>query len=130
MLPKQGQKQVDKPQQQAQQTLQKRPAKPHQKSACTITNLESKTITPKPRTTSQLQPQRSGSILKKAQWILQLLQAKLSQDRVVHYFEATSQQSPPKLAENQPPLKLAFKGPTKSFSSPNSTLLLIPKLPT
>ena len=65
-FPKQGQKQVHKPQQQAQQTCQWRPAKPHQKSACTITNLESKTITPQPRTTSQGKPKKIGSVLKKA----------------------------------------------------------------
>ena len=105
-------------------------AKPNQKSACTITKLESKTITPKPRTTSQCKPQKIGSILKKAQWILQLVQAKLSQDRVVQYFEATSQQSPTKIADNKPPLQFAIKGPPKCYSSPNSTLQWIPKLPT
>ena len=93
-LPKQGQKQVHKPQEQAQQTIQKKSAKQNQESACAITYLESKTITPKPRTTSQCKPQRTGSVLKQAQWILQLLQAKLSQDKVVQYFEATSPQSP------------------------------------
>ena len=102
----------------------------HQKSAGNITILEPKTITPKPRTAYQCKPQKTGSVLKKAQWLLQLLQAKISQERVVHYFEATCQQPSTKIAEHQPPLKLEIKGPTKSFSSTNPTLRWIPKLPT
>ena len=61
-LLKQGQKQVHQPQQQAQQTLQKSSDKLHQKSACTITSLASKTINPKPRMTYQCTPQTTGSV--------------------------------------------------------------------
>ena len=82
-VPKQRQEQVQTTQAQAHKLLPKRLVKPNQESACTITNLESKTIQEKPRTTSQLKHQRTISILKQAQWILQLMQAKLSQATVV-----------------------------------------------
>ena len=116
-VPKQGQKQVHKPQAQAQQINQKQLVKPNQGSACTITNLETKTITQNPRTTSHLKPQRTGSILKQAQWILQLMQAKISQATVVQYFEAISQAPHTKIAEKEPTLKHKTKGPTQVFSS-------------
>ena len=122
MVAKARTKACGKPKQQAHQTLQRSLAKSCQKSACTITNLASNTITPKPRTTYQCKHQTTGLVLRRAQWLLQLLQAKLSQEKVVHYFEATCQPPSTKLAEHQPPLKLAIKGPTKSFSKTHSTL--------
>ena len=124
-LPKQGQKQVSNPQQQAHQPLQKSLATLSQKSACTNTNLASKTITTKLRP-----PLQTGLVLKKAQWLLQLLQAKLAQDRVVYYFANTCQQPSTKLAVQQPVLKPAIKDQTRRFPKLYKTLKWIPKLPT
>ena len=79
---------------------------------------------------SQLKPQRTGSILKQAQWILQLMQAKISQAKVVQYFEAISHKPYKKIAENGQSLKLKTKGPSQVFSSQIPTMRWIPKLPT
>ena len=128
-LPKQGQKQVSKPLPQAHQPLQKSLATSRQKSACNITNLASPTLAPKLSTTSQCQPHKTGSVLKRAQWLLQLLQAKLAQERVVDYFAAAGQQPSVKSAGHQPPLKLAINDPTKRVPKLYPTLKWIPKLP-
>ena len=45
----------------------------------------------KPRTTSQPKIQSRGRVLKQAQWILQLMQEKMSQATVVQRFEEISQ---------------------------------------
>ena len=55
----------------------------------------------KPRTTSQPKIQSTGRVLKQAQWILQLMQAKLSQAMVVQYFEAISQRPHKELYEKK-----------------------------
>ena len=79
--------------------------------------------------TDHCKPQKTGSALKRAQWLLQLLQAKLAQERVVYYFAATCQQPLVRLTEHQPPLQPAIKDPTRSFPKIYPTLKWIPKLP-
>ena len=129
-LPKQVQKKVSKPLLQAHQPLQKSLAPLSQKHACTITTLASKTITTKLRAMNQCQPLQTGLILRKAQWLLQLLQAKLAQDRVVYYFAYTCQQQSVKPAVQQPMLKPAIKDPNRGFPKLYKTLKWIPRLPT
>ena len=70
-----------------------------------------------------------GPIFKKAQWLLQLLQAKLAQDRVVDCFANTGQQPLTKLAMKQPMLGPAIKDPTRRFPKLYTTLKWLPKLP-
>ena len=129
-LPKQGQTQVGKPLLQALKLLQKSLVPLSQKSACTNTNLAYKTITTKLRPPNQCQPLQTGLVLKKAQWLLQLLQAKLAQDQVVYYFATTCQQPSAKLAVHQPSLKPTIKDQTRRFPKLYTTLKWIPKLPT
>ena len=126
---KQRQEQVQQPQVQAQKFFPKKPIKPSQDSAYAITNLESKTITKKPRTNSQPKIQSTGVILKQAQWILQLMQAKISQATVVQHFEAISQAPHPEIAEKKFALKSTTKGSTQFFTSQISIKRWIPKIP-
>ena len=128
-LPKHSQKQVGKPLLQAHKPLHQSLATSRLKSACTVTNLASSLIASKISTTSQCHIHKTGSIIRQAQWLLQLLQAKLAQEKVVDYFAAVSQQSWVKSAGHQPPLKLAIKDPTKSVPKLYPTLNWIPKLP-
>ena len=68
---------------------------------------------------SQPKPQRTRSILKQAHWILQLLQAKLSQAKVVQYFEEISHKPHAKIAEKETTLWPKTKGSTQGFSNSN-----------
>ena len=128
-LPKQGQKQVTKPLPQAHQLPPKSSATSSQRRTYTITPLASKTITEKPRRAYQSQPHKTGSIFKKAQWLLQLLQAKLVQDRVVDCFANACQAPLTQKALQQPKPKPGIITPTKRFPKLHSTLTWVPKSP-
>ena len=91
--------------------------------------MESKTITKKPRTTSQPRIQSTGAVLRQAPLILQLMQAKISQAVVVQYFEAISQTPHKELYEKKSTLKSKPKGPIHFFSSQTPTKWWIPKFP-
>ena len=132
-MPKQRQEQVQQHQAQAQKFFPRKPLKPDHDSACAIVNLDSRTITEKLRTNSQPKIQSIGAVLKQAQWILQLMQAKLSQEMVVQRFVAISQAPHTEIVEKKSALKSTTKGPTKFFlgqtSTKNSTKQWISKLP-
>ena len=83
----------------------------------------------KPRANSQPKIQSTGRVLKQAQWILQLMQAKLSQATVVQHFEAISQAPHTEIAKKKSALKSTTKGSTQFFTSQISIKRWIPKLP-
>ena len=80
-------------------------------------------------TTSQQKLLSTGTVLKQAQLILQLIQGKIDQAVVVQLFQTISQTPHKEIYEKKPTLKSKVKDPVHFFSRQTPTKRWIPKFP-